>query len=244
MASLDSWTRGEHRSDDGTTRPTYRKGSGPGVIVIHELPGISPKVVDFGEELVHAGYTVVMPVLFGKPGVPMSFSSLTSSLIQVCINAEFVKVAARKTAPVTGWLRSLARSLHDELGGAGVGALGMCFTGGYALAMMVDDAVAAPVVAQPATPFPIGRQRSAALGLSPADQDAVVARAQGGCPVLGIRYVEDKAVGTRFETLDELLGERFMAVDLPGKGHATLTEDRSQEAVDRVLAFFGDRLQA
>jgi hypothetical protein len=120
----------------------------------------------------------------------------------------------------------------------------MCFTGGYALAMMVDDAVAAPVVAQPATPFPLGRQRAASLGLSPSDQEAVVARARAGCPVLGIRYVEDRAVGTRFQTLDELLGDRFIAVDLPGKGHATLTEDRSDEAVARVLAFFADRLQA
>jgi hypothetical protein len=120
----------------------------------------------------------------------------------------------------------------------------MCFTGGYALAMMVDDAIAAPVLAQPATPFAIGKRRAADLGLSPTDQDAVVARARADCPVMGIRYVEDKAIGTRFETLHRLLGERFLAVDLPGKGHATLTLDRSQEAVDRVLAFLDERLHA
>ena len=120
----------------------------------------------------------------------------------------------------------------------------MCFTGGYALAMMVDDAVAAPVLAQPAAPFAVGKRRAADLGLSSADQDKVVARAEAGCPVLGIRYAEDKAVGTRFETLHRLLGDRFLAVDLPGKGHATLTEHRSQEAVDRVLTFFGERLRA
>ena len=243
MASLDSWTLGEHRNAGGDTRPTYRKGTGPGVVVIHELPGMTPDVVAFGDEVVAAGFTVVMPVLFGKPGQGMSPLPLARSLAQVCTNAEFTKLATGRTAPVTDWLRSLARELHTELGGPGVGALGMCFTGGYALAMMVDDAVVAPVLAQPAAPFAVGRRRAADLGLSPADQDAVVARARAGCPVLGIRYVEDKAVGTRFETLHRLLGEKFLAVDLPGKGHATLTEHRHQEAVDRVLAFFGERLR-
>ena len=52
---------GEHRSPDGTTQPTYRKGSRPGVVVIHELPGMTPDVIAFGEEVVAAGFTVVMP---------------------------------------------------------------------------------------------------------------------------------------------------------------------------------------
>jgi dienelactone hydrolase len=243
MATLDSWTRDLHESEDGTRRPTYTKGSGPGVIVIHELPGMTPDVVAFGEEVAAAGFTVVMPVLFGRPGVPMSFSSMTSSLVQVCTSAEFTKLATGKTAPITDWLRSLARSLHADLGGPGVGAIGMCFTGGYALAMMVDESVAAPVVAQPAAPFAIGNRRGADLNLSPADQQAMVARANAGCPVLGLRYRDDKAVGTRFHTLETLLGDNFVGVEFPGKGHATLTEHRQQEAVDRVLAFFGDRLR-
>ena len=243
MASLDGWTHALHESDDGTTRPTYTKGSGPGVIVIHELPGITPDVTAFGEEVVAAGYTVVMPVLFGTPGTAMSFPSLTSSMIQVCSSSEFTKLATGKTAPITDWLRSLARSVHAELGGPGVGAIGMCFTGGYALAMMVDESVAAPVVAQPATPFAIGKERAASLALSPADQDAMVARANAGCPVLGLRYRDDKATGTRFQTLKTLLGDNFLGVEFDGKGHATLTEHRQQEAVDRVLAFLGERLR-
>ena len=119
----------------------------------------------------------------------------------------------------------------------------MCFTGGYALAMMVDESVAAPVVAQPATPFAIGKKRGASLNLSPADQEAMVARANAGCPVLGLRYRDDKATGTRFQTLETLLGDNFVGVEFDGKGHATLTEHRQQEAVDRVLAFLGERLR-
>ena len=118
----------------------------------------------------------------------------------------------------------------------------MCFTGGFALAMMVDPAVVAPVVAQPSLPFAVGRRRAADLGLSPADLDAVKLRAAAGCPVLGLRYAADKATGTRFDTLRRELGDDFIAVEFAGKGHATLTEHRRQEGVDRVLDFFDERL--
>jgi hypothetical protein len=119
----------------------------------------------------------------------------------------------------------------------------MCFTGGFALAMMVDTAVAAPVVAQPSLPFAVGRRRSADLGLSPADLDAVRARAAAGCEVLGVRYRKDPAVGRRFDTLEHELGDAFLRVELEGKGHSTLTEHRDQGAVDRVLAFFQEKLR-
>ena len=242
MSLLESWTRGEHEAEDGMTRPTYRKGSGPGVIVIHELPGLTSKVVEFGDEVVASGFTVVMPHLFGHPEVAVNAGTMAGSWIQVCTSAEFTKMATGVTTPMATWLRSLARSLHEELGGPGVGALGMCFTGGFALAMMVDDAVAAPVVAQPAAPFPVGKKRATDLNLSPADTEAVVARASTGCQVLGLRYEKDRASAGRFQRLRELLGENFIAVEFPGKGHSTLTEQRQETGVDRVLAFFHEKL--
>jgi dienelactone hydrolase len=242
MSLLDSWTPGAH-TNDGVTHPTYRKGSGPGVILIHEIPGITPEVIGFAEELVAAGYTVVMPHLFGRPEVGMSVGSTLGALRQLCVSAEFTKLATGVTSPVAGWLRSLARELHAELGGPGVGALGMCFTGGFALAMMVDPSVAAPVVAQPSVPFAIGKKRGADLNLSPGDLDAVRRRAAAGCEVLGLRYRNDSATGTRFETLTREIGDRFLRVELDGKGHSTLTLHRRQEAVDRVLAFFGEKLR-
>jgi dienelactone hydrolase len=243
MSLLDSWTRDLHESDDGMTRPTYRKGTGPGVVVIHELPGITPAVIDFAEEVVDAGYTVLLPHLFGHPEIQPNPGTTTGAFIQVCTSSEFTKLATGVTTPMAGWLRSLARSLHQELGGPGVGALGMCFTGGFALAMMVDESVAAPVVAQPAVPFAIGKKRAADLNLSPADTDAVVARVAAGCQVLGLRYRKDRATGSRFDTLRELLGDNFIGVEFEGKGHATLTEHRRQEGVDRVLAFFEEKLK-
>jgi dienelactone hydrolase len=243
VTDLEGWTRTEFTAD-GATHPMYRRGTGPGVIVVHELPGITPEVIAFAEEVVDAGFTVVMPHLFGTPGAPMTFGALATTLARVCVNREFNKLAVGRTSPVATWLRALARHLHRELGGPGVGAIGMCFTGGFALAMMVDEAVAAPVVAQPSLPFAIGRTRADDLSLSPADLAAVKTRARDGCQVLGLRYAGDPATGTRFDRLHGELGAAFVRVDLEGKGHATLTVNRQQRAVDRVLQFFDDKLKS
>ncbi len=124
MSDLDSWRRGSHTAD-GVTHPTYRKGDGPGVVIVHELPGITPEVVAFAEEVVGRGFTVVLPHLFGDPGAPASTVRIVKAIAQVCVSREFTKLKAGVASPVTDWLRSLARSLHAELGGPGVGALGM-----------------------------------------------------------------------------------------------------------------------
>jgi Dienelactone hydrolase family len=239
MSLLDTWTHGQH-TFEGVTHPTYRKGTGPGIVMIHELPGMTAEVIGYGESLVDAGYTVVMPHLFGN--VPASMASMVTALPKVCVSREFNKLAVGVTSPVATWLRSLARELHGELGGPGVGALGMCFTGGFALAMMVDDSVVAPVLAQPSLPFAIGSRRGADLNLSPADVDVVRQRAAAGSSVLGLRYRKDPATGTRFDTLTDVIGDRFIRVELEGKGHSTLAAHRHQDAVDAVLAFFAERL--
>ena len=246
---LARWERDEFSHPDGgghqLTHTTFRKGSGPGVIVIHEIPGITPNVARFAEDVVAAGFTVVMPSLFGTPGRAMSVGYAASSTIKGCVAREFTVWALRQTSPVIDWLRALARQLHDELGGPGVGALGMCFTGGFALGMMVDDSVVAPVLSQPSVPFAVGRARSADLNLSPADLETVKRRAAAGCEVLGLRFTGDKLVGTRFETLRRELGDRFLAVELPSasaKDHSVLTEQRDEASVERVIEFFRAKL--
>ena len=243
---LDGWTRGSF-SAAGFTRDTYRRGTGPVVIVIHEIPGITPLVAAFADEVVAAGFTVVMPSLVGTPGKPMSGGYTAASFARVCVAKEFTTWALDQTSPIIAWLRALARSLHNEVGGPGVGAVGMCFSGGFALAMMVDDIMVAPVLSQPSMPFAGGKKaRGANLSLSPDDAQAVVQRAADGCQVLGLRYTGDKLVGDRFTTLREMLGDAFLAVELPSvnkRDHSVLTEQRDAPSVQRVLDFFAEKLR-
>jgi dienelactone hydrolase len=220
----------------------FRRGTGPGVIIIHEIPGITPEVLRFAEDVVAAGFTVLLPSLLGTPGAPVTARAAASSLRQLCVSREFTKLGLRQTSPIASWLRSLARTLHEELGGPGVGALGMCYSGGFALAMMVDAPVTAPVVAQPSLPFPIGRARGRDVNLSDADLAAVKEKTAAGCPVLGLRFTDDAASAHRFDTLREQLGGAFEAMEFPGRKHSTLTTDRQEEGVRRVLDFFRARL--
>ena len=242
---LADWTISEFTAAD-LTRTVYRKGSGPAVVVVHEIPGITPKVIEFAEEVVDRGFTVVMPDLVGTPGRGPSSPYMATSMLKVCVAKEFTTMALNKTSPIISWLRALARNVHLDVGGPGVGAVGMCFSGGFALGMMVDDIMLAPVLSQPSLPFAVGSARGADLNLSPDDEAAVIDRAQQGCQVLGLRFTEDKLVGDRFTTLREKLGDSFIAVELPSNeksDHSVLTEQRDEGAVARVLDFFVDKLQ-
>ncbi len=241
MSPLNTWAKGEF-THDGVTHATYRKGEGPGVIVIHEIPGITPDVLTFAQEVVDRGFTVVMPSLFGTDGAGYNPVALAKVTAQLCVSREFLRMAKGTTTPVAIWLRALAKDLHAELGGPGVGAVGMCFTGGYALAMLADAPIAAPVLAQPSAPFNVTPGRGRDLGLSPADLDAVRAKVSAGCQVLGLRYKNDLAVGSRFDTLRRELGDNFIAVEFPGRKHATLTGHRQEEGVAKVLSFFEEKL--
>jgi len=241
---LAGWTAGSF-SAAGFTRDTYRRGTGPAVVIVHEIPGITPKVIGFANEVVDAGFTVVMPSLVGTPGKEISGGYLAKSMTKVCISKEFSNMALNQTSPIIAFLRALARSLHNELGGRGVGALGMCFSGGFALGMMVDEIMVAPVLSQPSMPFVVGKKRGADLNLSPDDALAVQQRAADGCEVLGLRFTGDKLVGDRFASLRALIGDKFIAVELPSatkRDHSVLTEHRDAASVERVLAFFREKL--
>ena len=237
--SISGWDLSAFTHED-VTHETYRKGSGPAVVVVHEIPGITPKVLEFAERVVAQGFTVVMPLLVGEVGRKPSGGYIASSMSKICISREFTTMAMHKTSPIISWLRALARHIHSEVGGVGVGAVGMCFSGGFALGMMVDDIMVAPVLSQPSMPFAIGAHRSADLNLSPSDEARIVERAQAGCQVLGLRYTGDKLVGTRFNSLRELLGDAFVAVEFESstkQDHSVLTEQIQEEGVVRVLEF-------
>jgi dienelactone hydrolase len=167
-------------------------------------------------------------------------------MLKICVAKEFTTLALQKTSPIISWLRALAGSLHKEIGGKGVGAIGMCFSGGFALGMMVDDIMIAPVLSQPSLPFVVGKARGTDLNLSLDDEAVIAQRAADGCQVLGLRFTQDKLVGDRFGTLKKLLGDAFIAIEIPSqspKDHSVLTEQRDEASVQRVLAFFTEKLK-
>ncbi len=242
------------------TRPVYRLGSGPAVIVMSEMPGITPRVAEFARRVAEAGFTAITPHLFGDDGRSPTVGYTMSSLARACISREFTLMAQGKTSPIIAWLRALARDEHARCGGPGVGAVGMCFTGGFALAMMVDDVVVAPVLSQPSLPFPVTKALRRDVGLSPTDLARVQERAAAGTCVLGLRFTGDEvSPPERFAHLRELLGDAFVAVEIDSTpdnphghrrgAHSVLTEDLDDRpgtptrvALDQVLDLFRDRL--
>ncbi|HVA75466.1 MAG TPA: dienelactone hydrolase family protein [Acidimicrobiales bacterium] len=236
----------------------YRSGTGPAVIVISEIPGMTPNVIGFAERVRDLGCTAVLPHLFGVPGQPPSTAYVFETIARLCVSKEFAGMALGRAGPVMSWLRALARAEHERCGGPGVGVVGMCYTGGFGLAMAVDDSVVAPVLSQPSLPFAVTRSRRSDIQVSPAEWQTIQARAD--LCVIGLRFTGDRAVPPeRFKLLREKLGDRFIAVELdsskgnpyghPANAHSVLTEhldDRpgtpTREALDKVLGFLRERL--
>jgi dienelactone hydrolase len=244
---------------EGRTHHVFRAGSGPAVVVIHEVPGLHPGVIESARRLVDAGFTVYLPSLFGRPGEEPTTGAIVRSILRICVSREFA-VLADRTSPVASWLRALAAKAHRECGGPGVGAIGMCLTGGFVLAMAVEPDVLAPVVSQPGLPAPLTARKRAALGLDPDDLAAIRDRAQNGLCVLGLRFSNDKGCpAERFQTLRSTLGDAFEDIEIdsspgnpfaiPARAHAVLTVDLvdepghpTRDALNRVLAFLDERL--
>ena len=247
----------------GETKTVFRRGSGPGVVLMTEVPGISPSVATLGRVVAEAGFTVVMPDLIGVPGKEVSTPYMLRSMARACISREFAVLSTRERSPVTEWLRALSRALHDELGGPGIGAIGMCLTGNFALALMLDPWLQAPVLSQPSLPFGISNEHKRALHLGPGELDVVRRRArEDGVPVLGLRFTADRLCpGERFARLRTELGDAFEAIEIdssrgnrhgiPRTAHSVITRDLvdaeghpTRDARDRVLAFLHERLGA
>ena len=220
-ADLTGWTAAPFTAA-GYTHDVYRKGEGPGVVLIPEMPGIHPGVLALGNHLVDNGFTVACP---------------------------------------SHYLRALARDLNEKTPGKGVGVIGECWSGGFALAAAVDDSVLAPVLSQPSLPIGLTAKQKRDPGLSEAELKIVEQRvADEGLCALGLRFSEDPlSPGARFKTLKQRLGDAFEVIKIDSKpgnehgfgkmAHSVLTlEVREQEghpayeARKRVVEFLKERL--
>ena len=253
---------------EAKTRTVFRQGSGPAVIVMAEFPGISPMVFDFARRVARQGCTAVVPQVYGNPGRDPSpaahgliaaVANTAGQVGPICISREFVVLASGRTSPVVHWLRALAAHEHQRCGGPGVGAVGMCFTGGFALAMAVDDRLIAPVMSQPGLPLAFTSRQKCSIDLSPSDLARIKQRCADGLSVMGLRFRGDRrSPAQRFGFLRDQLGDAFIAIELDDADanpdavlspHSVLTEhlidepgQPTQAALHQVLAFLRSRL--
>jgi dienelactone hydrolase len=248
---------------DGVTKVVHVAGSGPAVIVMTEMPGISPHVARFSRWVRDAGFTVYMPSLFGRDGAVPEVEEGRATFQRACVSAEFRVLAANESSPVTSWLRSLARLAHRECGGPGVGAIGMCFTGNFALTMMLEPSMLAPVLSQPSLPM------NDPAGLEITSDEIVAVRQRldrDDLTVMAYRFEGDRfCTAQRFAAYSQALGERFIGRVLPDNAanpdtppffrhvvacpHSVVTAHLIDEegqpttaARDEILAFFAHRL--
>lgn len=257
---MTAWTR-EDRSFGGVSKPVLRFGdAGPAVIVIHEVYGFTPPTARLCGWIADAGFRVFAPILLGSPDTANVEKTTLGLIARLCVSREFTLFRTGRSSPVVDWLKPLARAAHAECGGAGVGVIGMCLTGGFALSMAVDPVVLAPVMSQPSMPV------SDAAGLDISERDLAVVRGRcenDGLTVLGYRFAGDTiSKAPKFETLDRELGDAFrgttIAVEygnpdgLRSEGkppHSVLTRDLidaagepTREAVNEIIAFMRERL--
>jgi dienelactone hydrolase len=249
---------------EGATKVVHVAGSGPAVIVMAEMPGISPHVARFARWVRDAGFTVYMPSLFGRDGAVPNEKEGMDIFQKACVSAEFRAFAANESSPVTSWLRALARLAHEECGGSGVGAIGMCFTGNFALTMMLEPAMLAPVLSQPSLPL----NDPAGMHIAPDELAAVRDRMEReDLTVMAYRFEGDAFCSAqRFAAYAEALGDRLVARVLPDSAantdlpeffkqaipnpHSVVTAHLIDEAGqptiaarDEILAFFARRLR-
>jgi dienelactone hydrolase len=241
----------------GQTREVFRAGTGPAVIIMSEMPGITPQVAQFGRRVADSGFSVYMPYLFGETMRPITIGYTLGTIARACISREFRVLADHGSSPIIDWLRALANQAHQEQGGKGVGAIGMCFTGNFALGMMLGTKLLAPVLSQPSLPF---FKKS---GLHASDEEIAGARRlieEDGARILGLRFHGDPMCpGERFQRLRETFGTAFEAIELdpssanpagPKPAHSVLTNHLIDEAgqptraaLDRVLSFLAEQLR-
>ena len=199
---------------EGEPLTVYVAGTGPAVIVMPEMPGISPDVARFARWVRDAGFTVHLPSLFGVDGAYPTVELGEPIIRRACVSKEFRAFAGGGTSPIVHRLRALASIAHDECGGPGVGAVGLCFTGNFALTLTLEPAVVAAVVNHPSLPL----DDPGGLELSPDDAEAVRRRLErDDLDVLAYRFDDDRwCTEARFAAYEALLGHHFDGRVLPG----------------------------
>jgi len=239
------------------THRVFYRGAGPAVVIMHEVPGLSPECLDFGSRLAKKNFQVFLPLMFGEPGD----HNWLGSALRLCLAKEFHAFESNSSQPITQWMRALCADVQWRTQCAGIGIVGLCLTGGLVMAMISHPAVAAGVASEPAIPIPLTDGGGSQLGISNQElADAKARVAAEHLPILGLRFSNDWICPkTRFDRLQAEFGDAFTPITIdssPGNAagitahaHAVLTNDYkdidghpTRLAFERVAAYLRSRL--
>ena len=221
----------------------YKSSAGPPVVLLHELPGMSPDDLALAKCLGQQGMSVYLPLLFGEPGQNRIFAGY----FQSCAQADFECAALSRSSPIIDKLREVCRRVGDQAGRP-TGVIGMCLTGSFPLALL-GDGVQAAVLCQPTLPFnalfmrPIGAQRRV-FGLAPEDLNRAL---KSQVPILAMRYRNDSLCpAERFRALRETFRERIAQIEIASQNgqHSTLAADFNFDAFADAVSYLKARLGA
>jgi dienelactone hydrolase len=244
----------EQFTEGGKTRRVFVVGEGQPVLLMHELPGMSWATMLLAQRLADRGFRVYMPLLFGGVGQSNGFKGY----LQSCFGAGWNCSDPHGASRVLTWLHALATDIARRHAGSRMGAIGMCLTGSFPLALMDIPQMYAGVMSQPA--LPLGRKTLAereGLGLTQTQIDRALENTNAR--FLALRFSADKlCTADRFKRLKDLLKERLdtEVIDsgsgstLPDQAHAVLTgwyegtaDTHTRRAFEKVAALLKAQLQ-
>ena len=238
---------------------------GPGVLLLHELAGLSNNTVKFAASLMDAGFTVAMPHLFGRVGAEGNggMGAGAAGLLGRCIMREMSFFLRDQPPQGTEWLKEASKVLGERsISPRGVGVIGMCATGSFAMATVLDPHVGAVVASQAALPL----LRRGTWGVPGgdrklADEDTAVMTlrfctdaksGKGRVKRLPERMNETLTYNTSGPTdsklphaergIEEGVGNRLHVIWAGGAGHSILTSERVDRAVTAVIDFLRKNL--
>ena len=241
----------------GRSLRIFAKGSGPSVVLLHELPGMTPACIALANRL-SLDFTVVLPLLFGEPGDSLSMFSRVFAL-----RNDFCFFTPSCVSPIVEWLRDFCRDIQASSHTQRLGVIGNCLTGGLVLSLLADPGIAAPVMSQPALPLPIPgtlKQKSD-FGISSNDLERAQHRVEEeNIQILGFRFSKDWiSPKERFDALRAAFPMHFEPYEIlspnpkysiSSGAHAVLTAEYrpspdnhpTQLAYERLVAFLAWRL--
>ncbi|HQR16639.1 MAG TPA: hypothetical protein PLZ37_18935 [Nitrospira sp.] len=166
--------------------PSQSSDRKPPVLLLHELPGLSGKTLEYTRKL-SQDFTVYVPLLFGKPN---SQSNWHGFLITVGLNGEWRGVESG-TSDVVPWLRAVVMKIEEAHPGQQIGVIGNCLTGSLPLALLGNQNIRAVVLAQPTLPLTIFDNSSEARSSLGISQDEIAQAKQSSARIFYLRFEQD-----------------------------------------------------